>query len=140
MNGRSIERLSRLGPARNVAPQIQLKTSQKIIHMERFPKSNRSLPPSLFLSQSIERTFALQEDTMKKFVLLTVLAAVGVVLFCSPSAFAQASSFAQLNGTVLDTSGRAIVKVPVTVRNADNNQTFKTTTTDTGFYVLPNIP
>ncbi len=78
---------------------------------------------------------------MKTFVLLTVLVALSAVLFCSPFAIAQATiSFAQLNGTVLDTSGRAVVKAPVTVRNADNNQTFKTTTTDTGFYVLPNLP
>ena len=140
MNGRSIERFSRWGPARNVAPQAQLGTSQKIIHLERFPKGNRQRPSSLFLFQSIERTFALHEDTMKTFVLLTVLVAWSVTLFCSPSAFAQAISFAQLNGTVLDTSGRAIVKVPVTVRNADNNQTFKATTTDTGYYVLPSLP
>ncbi len=44
---------------------------------------------------------------MKTFVLLTVLVALSVALVFSPSAFAQAISFAQLNGTVLDTGGRA---------------------------------
>jgi len=141
MNGRSIERCSRLGPARNVAPSVELRTPKQIIHMERFPRGNRSAPSGPFLLQSIERTFALEEGAMRTLVLLTVLVGLSAVLFCIPSAFAQATiSFAQLNGTVLDTSGRAVVKAPVAVRNTDNNQTFKTTTTDTGFYVLPNLP
>lgn len=56
------------------------------------------------------------------------------------SAFSQTVSFAQLNGTVLDSSGRTVAKAPVTVRNMDTNTTFTATTTGDGFYVIPNLP
>ncbi len=61
MNGRSIERFSRLGPARNVAPSVELRSPKQIIHMERFPKGNRLVEFGASLPQSLERTFALQE-------------------------------------------------------------------------------
>ena len=55
--------------------------------------------------------------------------------------FPQATiSFAQLNGTVLDTSGRAIAKAPVTLRALDTNQAYSATTNDAGFYLVPNLP
>ena len=64
-----------------------------------------------------------------------------ILVFLAPTAFAQATiSFAQLNGTVLDTSGRSIVKAQITLREVDTNRTYTATTNDAGFYVVPNLP
>jgi hypothetical protein len=72
---------------------------------------------------------------------------LGVVLFLlvvlaasSPIAAAQALSFAQLNGTVVDTGGRVMVSAHVAVRDLDTNQSFQSTTTTAGFFVVPNLP
>jgi outer membrane receptor protein involved in Fe transport len=73
---------------------------------------------------------------------------LGVVLFLfavlgafAPSAAAQAGlSFAQLNGTVLDPGGRAVVSAQVVVRDPDTNQTFQATTNTTGFFIVPDLP
>ena len=72
---------------------------------------------------------------------------LGVVLFLfavlgtlAPSAAAQALSFAQLNGTVLDPGGRAVVSAQVVVRDPDTGQSFQATTNTTGFYIVPNLP
>ena len=67
--------------------------------------------------------------------------AVLVIACLSPQAFAQATiSFAQLNGTVLDSSGRAVVRASVALRDLDTNQSYSATTNDAGFYVMPNLP
>ena len=64
-----------------------------------------------------------------------------VLLASAPFAAAQAAlSFAQLNGTVLDPGGRAVVSAQVVVRDPDTNQTFQATTNTTGFFVVPNLP
>jgi outer membrane receptor protein involved in Fe transport len=72
---------------------------------------------------------------------------LGVVLFLlvvlaasSPFAAAQALSFAQLNGTVVDAGGRVMVSAHVAVRDLDTNQSFQATTTTSGFFVVPNLP
>ncbi len=70
-------------------------------------------------------------------VVLYLLAVLGA---SAPSAAAQAVSFAQLNGTVLDPAGRAVVSARVVVRDPDTNQTFQATTNTTGFFVVPNLP
>src|SRR5579862_7703588 len=70
-----------------------------------------------------------------------VLCLLSVAVILAPSAFAQAGlGFAQLNGTVLDAGGRAVVKAQVSARDLDNNQTFQSSTNEAGFYVLPNLP
>src|SRR5579859_439133 len=57
------------------------------------------------------------------------------------AALAQVSSAeAQLNGTVRDQTGSVIVKAAVSLRNVDNNQTYKTTSNSAGFYILTNVP
>ena len=72
---------------------------------------------------------------------LTALVALLMVVLCSSLAFGQATvSFAQLNGTVLDTSGRAIVKASVTLHSTDTNQTYTATTNEAGFFVIPSLP
>ena len=72
---------------------------------------------------------------------LTIVAlSLTVALLVSP-AFPQATiSFAQLSGTVLDSSGRTIANAPVTVRNVGTNTTFTARTTGDGYYVIPNLP
>jgi hypothetical protein len=72
---------------------------------------------------------------------------LGVVLFLlvvlgasAPSAAAQALSFAQLNGTVLDPGGRAVVSAQAVVRDPDTNETFQASTSSSGLFVFPNLP
>jgi len=63
------------------------------------------------------------------------------IVFLCPRTFPQATvGYAQLSGTVLDSSGRTIAKATVTARNASTNTSFTATTTGEGFYVVPNIP
>jgi outer membrane receptor protein involved in Fe transport len=72
---------------------------------------------------------------------LTVVALSLTVALLVLPAFPQATiSFAQLSGTVLDSSGRTIANAPVTVRNVETNTTFTATTTGDGYYVIPNLP
>ena len=71
---------------------------------------------------------------------LTLCVTMMMVLWLGPSAFAQATvSFAQLNGTVLDTTGRPIVKAAIGLRQMDTNQNYAATTNATGYYVVPNL-
>lgn len=69
-------------------------------------------------------------------VVLFLLALLGV---SAPSAAAQALSFAQLNGTVLDPGGRAVVSAQVVVRDPDTGQTFQANTNTSGLFVFPNL-
>jgi outer membrane receptor protein involved in Fe transport len=72
---------------------------------------------------------------------LTATALLLTIVFSAPHAFPQATiGFAQLNGTVLDSSGRTVASAPITARNVDTNITFTATTTGAGFYVIPNLP
>lgn len=70
-------------------------------------------------------------------VWLVVVTAVCLV----PHAFGQAAlSFAQLNGTVQDTTGRIVVGASVSARNLGTNQSYAATTNSSGYYVVPNLP
>ena len=72
---------------------------------------------------------------------LTAIVLLLTIVSLAPQAFPQATiSFAQLNGTVLDSSGRTVAAAPVSARNVDTNTTFTATTTGAGFYVIPNLP
>jgi outer membrane receptor protein involved in Fe transport len=63
------------------------------------------------------------------------------VALAAPFAFSQATiSFAQLNGTVQDSSGRTIAKAAVTLRELATNQTHAATANDTGYYAIPSLP
>jgi hypothetical protein len=69
-----------------------------------------------------------------------ILCLLGVVVFAAALAVAQAGlSFAQLNGTVLDAGGRAVVKAQVVVRDLDTNQSLQSSTNEAGFFVVPNL-
>jgi Carboxypeptidase regulatory-like domain/TonB dependent receptor len=62
-------------------------------------------------------------------------------LCAAPRVFAQATvSFAQLNGTVQDESGRAIVKASITLRELSTNLRYTATSNEAGFYLVPNLP
>src|SRR5271157_177865 len=72
---------------------------------------------------------------------LTAIAVLLTVVLSASFAFPPATiGFAQLNGTVLDSSGRTIVNAPVVTRNVDTNTTFTASTTSDGYYVIPNLP
>jgi Carboxypeptidase regulatory-like domain len=70
-------------------------------------------------------------------VLLVVIIAVCLVPYASGQA---ALTFAQLSGTVQDTSGRIVVGASVSTRNLDTNQTYAVTSNTSGYYVVPNLP
>ncbi|HKM66198.1 MAG TPA: carboxypeptidase regulatory-like domain-containing protein [Candidatus Acidoferrum sp.] len=57
------------------------------------------------------------------------------------SSFGQAgTSFAQLNGTVLDPSGGSVGKANVVLREVNTNHVYNATASDNGYYVIPNLP
>ena len=58
----------------------------------------------------------------------------------TPRALAQATvSFAQLNGTVQDTSGRVVASAAITLRDLGTNRTYSALSSASGFYVVPNL-
>jgi hypothetical protein len=58
----------------------------------------------------------------------------------TPRLFGQATiSFAQLNGTVLDASGRIVAGATISLRNLGTNQIHNATSNASGFYVVPNL-
>src|SRR5215813_9678001 len=66
--------------------------------------------------------------------------AITILLSCVNQAFSQATtSFAQLNGTVQDANGAAIVKASITLRNLDTNRAYTATSNDVGYYIVPNL-
>lgn len=73
---------------------------------------------------------------------LTLTLCVTLVMAASltPHAFGQALIFAQLNGTVLDSSGSAVVKAEVNLRAQGTNMTYSAFTNTSGYYVIPNLP
>lgn len=78
---------------------------------------------------------------MKLRRVLTLCAMLIVAAFLAPQAFGQATaSFAQLNGTILDSTGRTIAGASVTLRDLDTNRTYTATSNAPGFYVVPNLP
>jgi hypothetical protein len=70
-------------------------------------------------------------------VWLVVVTAVCLI----PHAYGQAAlTFAQLSGTVQDTSGRIVVGASVSTRSLETNQTYATVTNTSGYYIVPNLP
>lgn len=75
---------------------------------------------------------------MRQVALVALL--VMVALWSLPNAVSQATvSFAQLNGTILDSGGRAVMGASISLRNLDNNQIFKGATNASGVYIVPNL-
>jgi len=74
---------------------------------------------------------------LRAFISLFLLIFVAKVEFSLGQA---GSSFAQLNGTVLDSSGGTVAKATVTLREVSTNLTHSATSSDNGNYVIPNLP
>jgi Carboxypeptidase regulatory-like domain/TonB dependent receptor len=72
---------------------------------------------------------------------LTLWITVVMAASLTPPAFGQAAiTFAQLNGTVLDTTGRTVVKAEINLREQGTNLTYSGVTNADGYYVIPNLP
>jgi hypothetical protein len=72
---------------------------------------------------------------------LTQWVAVVMAVCLTPHAFGQATlSFAQLNGTVQDTSGRVVAGAAVILRDLGTNRTYNAVCNTSGFYIAPNLP
>ena len=70
--------------------------------------------------------------------LLFLLILFGVRL---EAVFGQAAtSLAQLNGTILDATGGTVAKAGVILREIRTNRTYSATSSDLGYYVIPNLP
>jgi hypothetical protein len=68
------------------------------------------------------------------------LAVLLMVVCVAPRAAAQATiSFAQLNGSIVDESGRAIVKAAVELRDLDTNRRYTAASNEAGLYLVPNL-
>jgi hypothetical protein len=69
------------------------------------------------------------------------LAVLLMVMCVAPRAVAQATlTFAQLNGSVMDESGRAVVKATIELRQLATNRQYTATTNEAGLYLVPNLP
>src|SRR5207245_2844244 len=72
---------------------------------------------------------------------LLVVCVIAAFLMSSISAFSQVTTAqAQLNGSVRDQSGGAIVKASITLRDVDTNRVSTAVSNDVGYYILPNLP
>jgi len=78
---------------------------------------------------------------MKGHSTLQLLVAIAIV-FCSATLlFAQGGlGNAQLNGTITDPSGSAIVGASITLKNTATGTTYTATSNDRGFYAVANVP
>ena len=78
---------------------------------------------------------------MKGHSILQVLFAVALVFCSAQLVFAQGGlGNAQLNGTVTDPSGSAIVGASITLKNTATGITYNATSNDRGFYAVANVP
>jgi outer membrane receptor protein involved in Fe transport len=73
----------------------------------------------------------------RRSCLLGLVASIILGIWASPT-FAQAG--AQLNGTVRDASGAVVARASVTLREMDTNRSYNSLTSDSGLYVLANVP
>jgi len=71
---------------------------------------------------------------------LVVVLGTIILLGCSIAAFSQVVASAQLNGTVQDPNGAVVSNASISLRDVATNQTYKATSNDAGYYVVPNLP
>src|SRR6201981_1197526 len=70
-----------------------------------------------------------------------LIALAFVSFFASGSpAYPQGTTVAQLTGTVLDESGGAVKGASVALHQPETNRSYQTTSNDSGYYAIPNIP
>src|SRR3954454_2363728 len=77
---------------------------------------------------------------MARRAAVLLVRALALVIFSVAAAAGQAVSTAQINGTVKDSGGLALPGVTVTVTQADTGLVRSVTTTETGGYVITNLP
>ncbi len=70
-----------------------------------------------------------------------IVVGILVLLGSSLPAFSQVTiAQAQLNGSVRDQSGGAVVNASITLRDVDTNRIYTAHSNDVGYYILPNLP
>ena len=81
----------------------------------------------------------LKGGTMGARLALLAVLVVALLFACTGPAFSQ-TAVAQLNGFVHDTSGGAVKNATVTLHDTATNAVYRTTSNDSGLYVIPNLP
>jgi outer membrane receptor protein involved in Fe transport len=81
----------------------------------------------------------LKGGTMGARLALLAVLVVALLFACSGPAFSQVS-VAQLSGFVHDSSGGAVKNATVTLRDTATDAVYRTTSNDSGLYVIPNLP
>jgi outer membrane receptor protein involved in Fe transport len=76
----------------------------------------------------------------KHACLFLVLISIPFAAAAPPSYSQATTAFAQLNGTVRDTSGGFVAKASIALREVDTNREYTAVSNETGFYVVPNLP
>src|ERR1700752_2784879 len=69
-----------------------------------------------------------------------ILLAIVSILGCVRPAYPQGITAAQLTGTVLDESGGSVKGASLTLRGPGTGSSYQTTSNDSGYYALANIP
>src|SRR6478735_9285902 len=77
---------------------------------------------------------------MKNFTIVASILALVCVLLSPTTAFAQAVAYAEIRGTVTDSTGAVVPGVPIKVTHTDTGQVRSTTSGTDGIYVFPNLP
>src|SRR5271163_2707293 len=81
----------------------------------------------------------LKGGTMGARIALLAVLVFALFFACTGPAFSQLS-VAQLSGFVHDSSGGAVKNATVTLRNTATEAVYRTTSNDSGLYVIPNLP
>jgi hypothetical protein len=77
---------------------------------------------------------------MRNFTIAASMLAVVFVLLSPNTALAQAVAYAEIRGTVTDSSGSVVPGVPIKVTHTDTGQVRSTMSGTDGTYVFPNLP
>ncbi len=78
---------------------------------------------------------------MRPIRLLSAMLGLAVsLLWSSPVPAQVGTAFAQLNGTVQDASGRAVVRAALTLRDMETNRVYTAVSNDAGYYLVPSLP
>jgi hypothetical protein len=91
--------------------------------------------------QSFPDNISEKEWIMRVRSPLLVVLAIAIIPSFGSLAYSQgAISYAQLNGTVQDEKGAAVVKASIVLRDLGTNQTYRAASNDAGYYIVPNLP
>ena len=81
----------------------------------------------------------LKGGTMGARPMLLAVLVIALLFACTSPAFSQIT-VAQLNGSVHDESGGSVKNATLTLRDTATNAVYRTTSNDSGLYVIPNLP